>query len=104
MNPPLHLGLKPTLLLLALSGGFVSHHANAETSLSKSANVHFTIKVQEMLTVNLHGNHLDVASNNGNVLLVNDNVATANLVALSGNANASIIIRSQDGGFVVATP
>lgn len=99
-----HLGLRSAVLLFALSSTFTSYNVNAEASLNKSVHVHFTIKVQEVLTVNLQGNRLDVSSNNGNILLVSDNASTANMFALSGNTNANVIVHSQDGDFVVATP
>ncbi|WGZ94724.1 MAG: hypothetical protein QJT81_01655 [Candidatus Thiothrix putei] len=104
MNRLARLGLTSAALLLALSGTFTSEYASAEAALNQPVHVHFTIKVQEVLTVNLRGNHLDVGSNNGNILLVNDNLNTANMFALSGNTNVSVIISSQDGGIVVATP
>ncbi|QQZ28646.1 hypothetical protein HMY34_07705 [Thiothrix subterranea] len=104
MNHLAHLGLTSAALLLALSATFTSEYASAEATLNQPVHVHFTIKVQEVLTVNLRGNHLDVSSNNGNILLVNDNLNTANMLPLSGNTHANVVVRSQDGGFVVATP
>lgn len=99
-----HLGLISAALLLALSGTFTSEYASAEATFNQPVHVHFTIKVQEILTVNLRGNQLDVSSNNGNILLVNANLNTANMLPLAGNTSASVVVRSQDGGFVVATP